>query len=483
MQAGMAGTHNGHVHSPPGAAPNGQTAGGSDSAAAAQLRARLVARTARVGVLGLGYVGLPLARALHRAGYAAVVGYDVDRDKIDLLRRGRSYIRHIPTADVAQLAQSDRFRASDRFEDLAACDVLVICLPTPVGPHNEPDMSYVETAARQIADRLLRPGVLVVLESTTYPGATDTDLVRILSASSGCPHPHRLGVDYFVAYSPEREDPANAHFTTAMIPKLVGGVDAVSGELAQLLYINGGFRKAVLVSSARVAECAKLLENIYRAVNIALVNELNGVFRGMEVDIWEVLDAAATKPFGFHRFDPGPGIGGHCIPVDPFYLAWKAKEVRGGAACSFIELAAQVNAGVPATVAARVQSALNERRRAVSDARVLLVGVAYKRNVDDMRCAPALDVWDALRALGAAVDYHDPYIPRIGHTRRHPGLAGTESVPFTKEAVRAAAYGAIVVLTDHDCFEQFEALDGFDGPVVDTRHCVRPRPGLHIVSA
>jgi UDP-N-acetyl-D-glucosamine dehydrogenase len=286
-----------------------------------------------------------------------------------------------------------------------------------------------------------------------------------------------------VAYSPEREDPANAEFETADIPKLVGGVDACSGQLAQQFYAQGGLKRTVLVSSARVAECAKLLENIYRAVNIALVNELKEVFGAMSVDIWEVLDAASTKPFGFQRFDPGPGIGGHCIPVDPFYLAWKAKETRGSAACSFIELAALVNAGMPAKVVARAQHALNAERKAVHGSRILLLGVAYKKNVDDLRCAPALEVWEQLLDLGAVVHYHDPHIPRIGQTRKHPRLAGSESVSFTKSALRDADYDAIIVLTNHDCFGAFEPLDGFVGPVVDTRHCVPADAGLKLVSA
>jgi UDP-N-acetyl-D-glucosamine dehydrogenase len=444
------------------------------SPAAAALRKRIGERTAVIGVIGLGYVGLPLARTFHAAG-CTVLGYDTDEAKVEGLRAGKSYIRHVPSASIAALASSPRFTASSSFGDLAACGVVVICLPTPVGPHNEPDMSYVTSTVSALAG-LLRGGALVVLESTTYPGATDTDLVDILGASG-----RRLGADYFLAYSPEREDPGNARFATTDIPKLVGGVDAASGALAALLYARGGFSRVERVSSARVAECAKLLENSYRAVNIALVNELKGVFRGMGVDIWEVLAAAETKPFGYARFDPGPGIGGHCIPVDPFYLAWKARET--GDACAFIELAAAVNAAQPAAVVARVQAALNDGRQAVRGAHVLLVGVAYKANVDDIRCAPALEVWAGLARLGARVRYHDPYVPVVCATRRHAAIAGARSVPFTAAAVGAAGYDAVVVLTHHDCFGGYAALAGYAGVVVDTRHCVPPRGGLRIVSA
>jgi UDP-N-acetyl-D-glucosamine dehydrogenase len=440
----------------------------------AALEERITTRAARVCVIGLGYVGLPLVRTLHGAGYS-VVGYDTDDSKIAHLNAGTSYIRHVRKDSVAVLAASPRFTATCAFADVAGCDIVVICLPTPVGAHNEPDMSFVNSAVTQIAG-VLRRGMLVILESTTYPGATDTDVAQILDEVSGLVH----GDDYFLAYSPEREDPGNVKFATAGIPKLVGGVGAKSGELARLFYLQGGFEDVVLVSSARVAECSKLLENTYRAVNIALVNELKGVFRGMGVDIWEVLDAAATKPFGYQRFDPGPGIGGHCIPVDPFYLAWKAKET-GTDGCRFIELAAHVNAGMPAQIVARVQTALNGYGKAVHGARVLLLGVAYKAEVDDIRSAPALEVWAGLAGLGADVRYHDPYVGRLCATRRHPTLTGAASVGFSRADVSSARYDAVVVLTHHACFGDYAPLDGFEGPVVDTRHCVPARAGLDLV--
>jgi UDP-N-acetyl-D-glucosamine dehydrogenase len=442
---------------------------------ATALLERITNRNAIIGVIGLGYVGLPLARTLHGAG-CTVIAFDTDKSKIAYINAGKSYIKHVGDDRIALLASSSRFRATFKFDDLSTCDVLVICLPTPVGAHNEPDMSYVTSAVTQVAG-VLRRGVLVVLESTTYPSATDTELTSILDGGSGLAQ----GVDYFLAYSPEREDPGNKKFSTAMIPKLVGGVGEASGNIARMFYLCGGFERVVLVSSARVAECAKLLENIYRAVNIALVNELKGVFRDMDVDIWEVLDAASTKPFGFQRFDPGPGIGGHCIPVDPFYLAWKAKETSTDA-CRFIKLAAAINAGMPAKVVGSVQTALNAGRKAVNGARILVLGVAYKPDVDDIRCAPALDVWEGLAALGAEVSYHDPYVGAVCATRRHPALAGAASVGFTREAVDGARYDAVVVITHHTCFGDYAPLDGFLGPIVDTRNCVPKRDGLNIIA-
>lgn len=444
----------------------------------AALGTLLDARRAKIAVIGLGYVGLPLALTFHGAGLT-VVGFDTDADKVHALNAGRSYIRHVSDARVSVAAASKSWRACcDGVKDIVGCDVVVICLPTPVGSHDEPDMRYVVRCVEDVRRLVLRKGVLVVLESTTYPGATDSEVVKILE---GGEDGLRCGQDFFLAFSPEREDPGNTSFKTVDIPKLVGGVDKASGMLASLLYRRGGFRRVEEVSCARVAECAKLLENSYRAVNIALVNELKGVFRSMGVDIWEVLDAAETKPFGYQRFDPGPGIGGHCIPVDPFYLAWKARET--GDACSFITLAAQVNAAQPDAVVTRVQEALNDVRKSVRGSKVLLLGVAYKANVDDIRCAPALDVWAGLQRLGAEVSYHDPYVPFICATRKHPALAGEKSVEFTRFALSAAGYDSVVVITHHDCFGKYEELGGFAGPVVDTRHRVPRWPGLVLVAA
>lgn len=535
------------------AAPSSPPPPGGLPPHAAALLAGLAAKTAAVGIIGLGYVGLPLAVTVHAAGLP-VIAYDADAAKVGALSAGRSYIRHIPEETVAALARSPRFTPTARLADLAAAAVVVLCLPTPVGGHNEPDMSYVAGAAAALRG-VLAEGALVVLESTTYPGATDEELAAILTddrsggvtpgppglldgavtpaaAAAGVAHPAAvaaavlapparlpppadadggtavaaaaangdapgrpppftapepaaplprlvLGVTLFLAYSPEREDPGNATHTNASVPKLVGGVDAVSGDLAVAFYTAAGFASPVRVSSARVAECAKLVENIFRAVNIALVNELKLVFTRLGVDVWEVLAAAETKPFGYMRFDPGPGIGGHCIPVDPWYLAWKAREVGGG--CAFIELAAATNAAMPAAVVGAVSTALNGRRRAVNGSVVLLVGVAYKAGVDDVREAPALVIWDQLAALGAAVRYHDPYVPVLPLTRRRPHLAGVASVRWTPASLDEV--DAVVVVTHHPCLAPWAALDGYRGPVIDTRNCVPSGMGLDIVRA
>lgn len=437
------------------------------------LKQELESRNATVGVIGLGYVGLPLVHTLHKSGFS-VIGYDTDSSKIKKLSAGISYIQHIAPAVAQSLSTSTRFTPTDEFASLQQCDALILCLPTPVGAHNEPDMSFVLSTATRIAP-IMTKGTLVVLESTTYPGATDTDMVRILN-SSGL----SLGTDYFLAYSPEREDPGNATHQTHEIPKLLGGVDTRSGALAELLYTRGGFVNVVRVSSARVAECAKLLENTYRAVNIALVNELKMVFSSMHVNIWEVLDAAETKPFGFQRFNPGPGIGGHCIPVDPFYLTWKAKET--GAPCGFIELAALVNAKMPGVVVERVQAALNEECKSVKGSKVLLLGIAYKGNVDDIREAPALVIWERLLDLGAEIGYHDPFVPVVCPTRKHPRLSGQRSVEV-EGGVRGGDFDAVVLVTNHRSFGVFEFLKGFEGPVVDTRNSIPDGLGINVVRA
>ncbi|PXF48694.1 UDP-N-acetyl-D-glucosamine 6-dehydrogenase [Gracilariopsis chorda] len=439
-----------------------------------ELLGLLSSKNAQIGVIGLGYVGLPLASLLHSSGYS-VVGYDIDAEKINKLKRGVSYISYMDTGIVKTLSESDHFFPTTDFNQLERCHVLIICLPTPVGSHDEPDMSYVFSTASQIS-KILRPCTLVVLESTTYPGATDTDLIKILEKSALV-----VGEDYFVAFSPEREDPANEKYKTCDIPKLVGGVDEKSSILVEQLYKNGGFQKPVRVSSARVAECAKLLENTYRAVNIALVNELKIVFESMDVDIWEVLDAAGTKPFGFQRFNPGPGIGGHCIPVDPFYLTWKAKET--GTPCSFIELAEKTNTRMPFRVVDRTQDALNEDMKCVKGSCVLLLGIAYKPNVDDIREAPSLVVWTKLLELGANVEYHDPYVPVICHTRKHPQLAMEESVTKGELSSRIHKYDVIILVTNHSCFGKYSFLNGFKGIVIDTRNQIPRHNGLRVVMA
>lgn len=429
-----------------------------------RLRRLIEERKVTIGIIGLGYVGLPLALTFHESGFC-VTGHDVDPAKIEALQRGQSYIHHIPQGSVQTMSRTGRFHPSASFQDLASCEVIVICLPTPLGRYGQPDMSFVTSAVRKLG-RVMRRPALVVLESTTFPTGTESCVVDILRDEFGI----HVGEDVYIAFSPEREDPGNCNFRTKDIPKLVGGVDKDSGHLAAQLYRSGGFADTVVVSSARVAECAKLLENTYRAVNIALVNELKGVFREMDVDIWEVLDAAGTKPFGYQRFNPGPGVGGHCIPVDPMYLAWKAREF--GTACSFIELAAHVNADMPSKVVARVQYALNEERKPVNGAEILLLGIAYKPDVDDIRCAPSLDVWEQLRKLGASVSYHDPYVVKVCHTRKHDALTGARSTPIGRDVFRQRKFDAIVVLTNHSCFGDLDVLSAYEGPVIDTRNCI-----------
>lgn len=438
-----------------------------------QLQRKLEDRSATVGVIGLGYVGLPLVHTLHTAGFS-VVGYDTDSSKIKKLSSGISYIQHIRPEVAQSLSQSAAFIPTDDFNALKRCDAIILCLPTPVGSHNEPDMSFVLSAANGIA-AIMKKGTLVVLESTTYPGATDTDMVEVLNASK-----LSLGREYFLAYSPEREDPGNVTLQTHEIPKLLGGVDCDSGQLAELLYKRGGFVNVVRVSSARVAECAKLLENTYRAVNIALVNELKQVFSSMDVNIWEVLDAAGTKPFGFQRFNPGPGIGGHCIPVDPFYLTWKAKET--GTPCGFIELAALVNTKMPVVVVECIQGALNDACKSVKGSKILLVGIAYKGNVDDIREAPALVIWERLLELGAEVRYYDPFVPVVCPTRKHARVAGERSIGLGN-SVDCGEFDAVVVITNHEVFGNFEFLKRFKGVVIDTRNAIPDTLDVNVVRA
>jgi UDP-N-acetyl-D-glucosamine dehydrogenase len=391
-----------------------------------RLRARLEDGRAVVGIIGLGYVGLPLAVACARAGYR-VLGFDVDPRKVERIGRGESYIRHLDGWELSDHVRERRIEATRDYDRLAEPDALLICVPTPLTPQRQPDLRFVVATTEEIARRL-RPGQLVVLESTTYPGTTDEVLSKILGEGE-----LELGRDYFLAYSPEREDPGNPHFTTRDIPKVVGGAEPASGELASLLY-QAVVGRVVPMSGARAAEACKLTENIFRAVNIALVNELKVVYDRMGIDVWEVLDAAETKPFGFMRFDPGPGWGGHCIPLDPFYLSWKAREY--GLTARFVELAGEVNVAMPAFVVEKLQRALNERSQAVRGSRVLLLGLAYKRDVDDPRESPAFELLDRLLELGAEVSYHDPHCPEVAEL-------DLRSVPLD-EALGAADLVAIV---------------------------------------
>jgi len=432
----------------------------SSTGLAELLADRIDRREATVGVVGLGYVGLPVALTFAESGLTAL-GFDIDREKVEALGAGRSYIGYIDSERIVNLAEAGRFSATADFERLAEPDALVLCVPTPLTAHREPDLSFVETTARQVASTL-RPGQLVVLESTTYPGTTD-GLLREALESSGlvCGH------DFFLAYSPEREDPGNRRFTTATIPKVIGGVDERSGDLAEALY-SCAFERVVRVSSADAAEASKLTENIFRAVNIALVNELKMVYDRMGIDIWEVLDAAESKPFGFMRFNPGPGWGGHCIPLDPFYLSWKAREYR--MVPRFIELAGEVNVAMSSYVVGKLQQALNSRGSALHGSRILVLGLAYKRDVADPRESPAFEIISHLVELGAIVSYHDPHLPKAPSMRTWPKLPELESVPLTPDHL--ATTDAVVLVTDHSDVD-YELVLRHAPLIVDTRGVFR----------
>ncbi|HRS17158.1 MAG TPA: nucleotide sugar dehydrogenase [Thermoanaerobaculaceae bacterium] len=434
----------------------------TETSPAAVLADKIRDHSVRVGIIGLGYVGLPLAMAFVEKGIR-VLGFDVDPDKPARLARGESYIQHLGSDRVAAMARSGRFEATTDFLRLHEPDAILICVPTPLTPQREPDMSYVERSARQIK-ACLRPGQLVILESTTYPGTTDELLKGILEETG-----LRSGVDFFLAFSPEREDPGRKDFTTTTTPKVVGGVDPIAGDLAQALY-DLIVARTVRVSTARVAEASKLTENIFRAVNIALVNELKMVYDRMGIDIWEVLDGAETKPFGFMRFNPGPGWGGHCIPLDPFYLAWKAREF--GEAPKFIELAGDINVRMPHYVVQKLLLALNERGKAVKGSQVLILGIAYKKDIDDPRESPAFEIIHLLLGLGAEVSYHDPHIPVAPRMRTWPHLPPMRSRPLTPETLRAA--DAVLIVTDHTAVD-YDAVAEHAHLVVDTRGRLDPR--------
>jgi UDP-N-acetyl-D-glucosamine dehydrogenase len=403
----------------------------------AALLQKIEQHTATVGVIGLGYVGLPLALAFADRGMR-VIGFDVDPNKTAALNAGRSYIQHIAALRVRAAVEPGRFSATAAFEQLAQCDAIIICVPTPLTETRDPDLSYVASTTEQIA-KVLHPGQLIVLESTTYPGTTDELVCGILERTGLV-----SGRDFFLAFSPEREDPGNERFSTTTIPKVVGGCDVDAGDVAEALYAQV-IARVVRVSSAAAAEATKITENVFRAVNIALVNELKVVYERMGIDVWEVLDAAATKPFGYMRFNPGPGWGGHCIPLDPFYLSWKARE--HGVDTKFIELAGEINRGMPAYVIERLQLALNQRQKSVKGSRVLILGMAYKKDVGDTRESPAYPIAQQLLALGAELGYHDPLVNELPDTRSWPGHPDLRSLPLTAELL--SAQDAVVVVTDH----------------------------------
>jgi UDP-N-acetyl-D-glucosamine dehydrogenase len=434
------------------------------------LKERIARREYTVGVIGLGYVGLPLVLRFGEVGFR-VVGFDIDSAKVDALNEGGSYIQHVPAVRVQALRSAGRFEATAEISRLAEPDAIIICVPTPLTQHRDPDLRFVEKTADAVA-AALRRNQLVCLESTTYPGTTDEVVLPRLQARG-----LRVGSDFFLAFSPEREDPGNPLFDTATIPKVVGGITPDCLALATALY-GEAIKKVVPVASTRVAEATKILENVYRAVNIALVNEMKIAFERMGINVWDVIEAAKTKPFGFQPFYPGPGLGGHCIPIDPFYLTWKAREY--GVTTRFIELAGEINAGMPAYVIHRLTDALNERGKALKGARVLVLGAAYKKDTDDPRESPGLEIMDDLIRKGARVDYSDPNLPRLPVVRRHS--IDLASVPLSEASLRQ--YDAVVLVTDHSRFP-YELIHRSATLIVDSRNAFRARGlhGPHVVSA
>jgi len=423
------------------------------------LREKIRNRSARTGVVGLGYVGLPLAVELGKSGFHAT-GIDLDTRKVDLVNKGQSYIPDVPTSDVQALHAAGKLDATADFAVVKDLDTINICVPTPLRKTKDPDMSYIVSAVEGIA-KYLHPGMLICLESTTYPGTTD-EVVQPMLEATGL----KAGTDFFLAFSPERVDPGNPTFQTHNVPKVVGGYSPTCSALAGELY-GTAIKTIVPVSSTRVAEMVKLLENTFRAVNIGLVNELALMCDRMNIDVWEVVDAAKTKPFGFMPFYPGPGLGGHCIPIDPFYLSWKAKQT--GFDPRFIELAGHINGGMPHYVVDKVGEALNTRRKAINGSSILIAGVAYKRDIDDMRESPALDIMGLLIGRGAKVSYVDPYVPVV-HGREWPGGYDVKAVELTRESI--GRYDCIVIVTDHKTFD-YEAMVREAELIVDTRNAIK----------
>ena len=422
----------------------------------------------KIAIIGLGYVGLPLSLQFVRSGIT-VLGLDIDPAKVEALNAGRSYIKHISAEAIAAAVKAKTFSASADFSRIKEVEAVIICVPTPLNKNREPDISYITETGRAIAPHLQK-GTLVVLESTTYPGTTDEDLRAVLEAGSKL----KAGTDFHLAFSPEREDPGNAQSKVEIIPKVIGGFTPACLERTKALY-GRAIKTLVPVSSCRAAEATKLLENIFRSVNIALVNELKVVYSAMDIDVWEVVNAAKTKPFGFMAFYPGPGLGGHCIPIDPFYLTWKAREF--GQNTRFIELAGEVNTAMPMYVVNRTAEALNASRKPVNGSRVLVVGLAYKPNVDDERESPGYTLMEILKSRGAEVAYYDPYVPVIRPTREHAHWAGTRSVAWNRETVQR--FDAVIIATNHQAVSCQELAD-WSSCIVDTRNAmagVTTKPG------
>jgi UDP-N-acetyl-D-glucosamine dehydrogenase len=427
-------------------------------------------KSIQVGIIGCGYVGLPLALRFAEQGHR-VKGFDTDPQKVSKLNAGESYIQHIPAEKIAQFVRSGAFSATTDFAEIAGRDAVLICVPTPLDERREPDLSFVEQTARAIQPHLQREQ-LIVLESTTYPGTTEELVLPILEKSGmRCPvqrdkHAPDPSTDFYLAFSPEREDPGNKKFTLAQIPKVVGGINTPSRRAAAALY-GQIVARVIEVSSTQAAEMCKLLENIFRCVNIALVNELKLLCTRMGIDIWEVIDSASSKPFGFMPFYPGPGLGGHCIPVDPFYLSWKAREYDF--ATRFIELSGEINVAMPYHVVDAIARALNERKKSLKGSRILILGVAYKKDVDDLRESPSMKIMQLLLERGAELDYNDPYFPAL-HRMRHYDYSNMRSVPLTPQAM--AHYDAVVIATDHTSYDYQQIVDSAQ-LVVDTRNATK----------
>jgi UDP-N-acetyl-D-glucosamine dehydrogenase len=418
-------------------------------------------RTAAIGVIGLGYVGLPLIIEFHKQGFP-VTGFDIDSKKVNLLNEGKGYIKHIDVSPLMEGQSGGKFTATTDFSILAKMDCILICVPTPLNKNREPDMSYVFHTTQTVADHQ-RAGQLIILESTTYPGTTDEDMRKILEEKG-----LKAGKDFYLAFSPEREDPNNGTFNLRTTPKVVGGYTASCLAAAKALY-DTVVDRTVPVSSTKAAEATKLLENIYRSVNIALVNELKVLFDKMGIDIWEVIEAAKSKPFGYQAFYPGPGLGGHCIPIDPFYLTWKAREYEF--VTRFIELAGEINTNMPDYVVSKVAEALNNIGKPVKGAKILMLGLAYKANVDDDRESPSYRLMEKLEEMGAAVSYNDPYIPVIRPSREYAKFAGRKSVDITK------SFDMLLIATAHDEYKKVDFLS-FGIPIVDTRHVIETKHPL-----
>ncbi len=450
-----------------------------------ELLKRIESKSAVVGVIGLGYVGLPLCLEFAGKGFK-VTGFDIDERKIPVLNSGRSYIKHIKEDRIKKAVESKKFEATSDFSRLTECDAIIICVPTPLDEHKEPDLTFIINSGKVVA-QYLRKGQLVVLESSTYPGTTEEILLPMLEQAGSLffvvgselesrqpttdnrQTTYKVGKDFYLAFSPEREDPNNPDFNTSTIPKVIGGMTPACLKAAKALYDNVIVR-TVPVSSPKAAEATKLLENIYRSINIALMNELKMVFDRMDIDVWEVIEAAKTKPFGFHAFYPGPGLGGHCIPIDPFYLTWKAKEYDINT--RFIELAGEINTSMPYYVVEKTMEALNGFKKSLNGAKVLILGASYKKDIDDMRESPTLKLIEILRERGAEVDYNDPYIPKLPPTRKY--RYDMSSVELTEENL--AKYDVVLLSTDHTYYkEQAKFIIEHSGLIIDTRNVFKIR--------